>query len=173
MKAQQGSELKEVLQKRKEKEPFRKMISHSESDDLPKVVWSVGRFLEKETDTKRGSKEEEEEEKIKRKILWKAFQGKRNRIPPTDNRFAYGNKRESENQENSIRCVGLASQTKKYPILTGNSFETWNSGDERQRKEILQTKKEIDPKLRILAMIRKRKEIPYREQEKRNKFGRP
>lgn len=38
MKAQQGSELKEVLQKRKEKEPFRKMISHSESDDLPKVV---------------------------------------------------------------------------------------------------------------------------------------
>ena len=29
---------KEVLQKRKEKEPFRKMISHSESDDLPKVV---------------------------------------------------------------------------------------------------------------------------------------
>ena len=117
MKAQQGSELKEVLQKRKEKEPFRKMISHSESDDLPKVVLSVGRFLEKETDTKRGSKEEEEEEKIKRKILWKAFQGKRNRIPPTVNRFAYGNNRESEHRKQTP-LVAWVSHRKRKSILS-------------------------------------------------------
>ena len=38
MKAQQGRSNKEVLRKRKEQESFRKKISNSESDDLPKVV---------------------------------------------------------------------------------------------------------------------------------------
>lgn len=68
---------------------------------------------------------------------------------------------------NSSRCVGFSSQTKKYPILTREHSNAWNSGDEERKKAILKAETGNRPLLRILVMIRKRTKSPHRNSRRR------
>ena len=127
-----------------------------------------GSVPQKETDTKRRSKEEEEKEKFKRNILRKAFWRKRNRIPPTVNRFAYGNNRESEHQKQTPLVAWVSHRKRKSILSWQENIQTleilaMKSG----RKQSWKPKQEIALSLRILVMIRKRTKSPHRNSRRR------
>lgn len=45
----------------------------------------------------------------------------------------------------SSRCVGFSSQTKKYPILTREHSNAWNSGDEERKERDLGNRNRKSP----------------------------
>ena len=117
MKAQQGRSNKEVLRKRKEQESFRKKISNSESDDLLKVVWSVGRFLKKKPIRNEEAKKKRKKKNSNGTFFGKPFEENETAFHPqsTVSRTETIGKANTESRLLSLRGFLIANEKVSYP----------------------------------------------------------
>lgn len=117
MKAQQGRSNKEVLRKRKEQESFRKKISNSESDDLLKVVWSVGRFLKKKPIRNEEAKKKRKKKNSNGTFFGKPFEENETAFHPqsTVSRTETIGKANTESKLLSLRGFLIANEKVSYP----------------------------------------------------------